>query len=295
MASKLFLISALLLSLQSASAGVISPVYGDDDRQDLVDVVDPVIRRMAESTVALIRRDKLTLDLATRSYAFVAKTLRERNGVCASVAFQGQPSLSSCSGVLVGKDLLLTAGHCVEDALDCMEHLYAFGFAITQPGAVPTSIPASEVYSCKEVVAQSSGPGEPDYALIRLDREVPNHSPLAISRRNSVRVGTPVFAIGNPNGLPTKVASGAKVRDVSPRLRFVTNLDTFGGNSGSAVFNAETRLIEGLLVSGDQDFVVSDDPHCQVIRRCKNSSCSGEKVMKIEFVAPSIPPIPPLF
>jgi hypothetical protein len=35
---------------------------------------------------------------------------------------------------------------------------------------------------------------------------------------------------------------------------FLTNLDTFYGNSGSPVFNLNTLLVEGILVSGDSDY-----------------------------------------
>ncbi|MEK7233144.1 MAG: S46 family peptidase [Elusimicrobiota bacterium] len=32
---------------------------------------------------------------------------------------------------------------------------------------------------------------------------------------------------------------------------FVANLDTYGGNSGSAVFNVETNLVEGILLRSE--------------------------------------------
>ena len=46
---------------------------------------------------------------------------------------------------------------------------------------------------------------------------------------------TPLVVIGHPSGLPTKIADGAWVRNNESEYYFVTNLDTFGGNSGSAV------------------------------------------------------------
>ncbi|NKC16754.1 MAG: hypothetical protein GKR94_32545 [Gammaproteobacteria bacterium] len=39
---------------------------------------------------------------------------------------------------------------------------------------------------------------------------------------------------------------------------FVANLDPFGGNSGSPVFNADTLTVERILVRGEQDFAPMD-------------------------------------
>src|SRR6185503_5205699 len=93
-----------------------------------------------------------------------------------------------------------------------------------------------------------------DWALVRLDHAVTNHHPLAIRRRGKLKKGARLFVIGHPVGLPTKIAGGARVRTASTNGFFVANLDTFGGNSGSAVFNAWSGRVEGILVRGDVDF-----------------------------------------
>jgi len=63
----------------------------------------------------------------------------------------------------------------------------------------------------------------------------------------------------------------------------VANLDTFGGNSGSAVFNAETGEVEGILVRGENDYVWSDEngSRCRVPQQCTNDACRGEDVTRI--------------
>ena len=59
----------------------------------------------------------------------------------------------------------------------------------------------------------------------------------------------------------------------------MANLDTYGGNSGSAVFNAKTGLVEGILVRGEQDYVQKGD--CRVSNVCPADGCRGEDVTKI--------------
>jgi hypothetical protein len=77
------------------------------------------------------------------------------------------------------------------------------------------------------------------------------------------------------------------VRDASKPGFFVANLDTYGGNSGSAVFNAATGLVEGILVRGEQDYVQKGD--CRVSNVCPADGCRGEDVTKIAAVADKIP------
>ena len=60
---------------------------------------------------------------------------------------------------------------------------------------------------------------------------------------------------------------------------FSANLDTYGGNSGSAVFNAVNGQIEGILVRGATDYVSRGG--CRVSNRISNSSGRGEDVTLI--------------
>jgi hypothetical protein len=84
---------------------------------------------------------------------------------------------------------------------------------------------------------------------------VAGRRPLAVRSAGRVAKGQPLFVIGHPNGLPTKFADGAQVRGNAHKDFFVANLDTYGGNSGSPVFNAVSLEVEGILVRGENDFV----------------------------------------
>jgi hypothetical protein len=84
--------------------------------------------------------------------------------------------------------------------------------------------------------------------------------------------------------LPTKFADGAAVRNNQPDAFFVANLDTYGGNSGSPVFNSDTHEVEGILVRGDADFV--QHGNCQVSLVCPTTGCRGEDCTRIaEIIA----------
>jgi hypothetical protein len=79
--------------------------------------------------------------------------------------------------------------------------------------------------------------------------------------------------IGHPVGLPTKIAGGATVRDNSPPTHFLANVDAYGRNSGSPVFDAAGLRVEGLLVRGNPDFVLNDD--CFESFSCADSGCTS--------------------
>jgi hypothetical protein len=117
-----------------------------------------------------------------------------------------------------------------------------------------------------------------DWALVRLARPVRHREPLPIRTSGKVADGRAIFVVGHPNGLPTKLAGGAKVRDNRRRAYFVANLDTYGGNSGSPVFDARSRKVEGILVSGEKDFVKNGN--CFVSLVCPDAGCLGESVIR---------------
>src|SRR5208282_5244757 len=120
-----------------------------------------------------------------------------------------------CSGSLVAPDIIMTAGHCVPSAEECASIKFVFGFAVKQKGVLPTSVPAGEVYGCKELIGREQIGTGADWALVRLDRKVAGHEPLKLNLTGKIENKTEVLVIGHPSGLPTKIAGGAHVRDNS--------------------------------------------------------------------------------
>jgi len=102
-----------------------------------------------------------------------------------------------------------------------------------------------------------------------------------------------IAVIGHPSGIPLKIASNAVVlRNEVDAPYFVTNLDTFGSNSGSPVINMDTYQVEGILVRGMTDYILSGDGSCVQVNRCPESGgadCSGENVTKMEALNGFIP------
>lgn len=110
-------------------------------------------------------------------------------------------------------------------------------------------------------------------------------SPLKFRESGTAGDGEQLVVIGHPSGLPTKIAGGAKIRS-GEAAYFTANLDTFGGNSGSAVFNATTGIVEGILVRGELDYVsdIVDGKVCKRANKCSDDGCDGEDVTRITSV-----------
>jgi hypothetical protein len=231
-------------------------IYGEDDRIDVYAETDPQRLAWAASTCALVDASQLgvnedgTYELQTRAYTVSGLP------ACSGEAFASQPSAAYCTGFVVGIDLIATAGHCV--SLDDFADIrFVFGFQMTDAANPVTTFQPSQVYTAVEVVGRAFSNGD-DHAVLRVDRPItaPGAQVLDIRRAGVIPVGAQVGVIGHPAGLPTKLAFGENsvVRDNRPAPYFVSNLDTFGGNSGSPVFNAHTGLVEGILVRGEVDY-----------------------------------------
>jgi len=296
--------AALLPSLASAGA---KSIYGDDNRLDYFEA-PPAMRGLADSVVSLWPSKQVKFELGEYKLATIG--YGEALGLCPGEKFREQPIGAFCSGTLVGEDIVMTAGHCITDEAKCADTKFVFGFNIdTDGGKARTAVTAKDIYGCKRIIKrdldkQASGiigtgmaiigallnRAGPDYALVQLDRKVEGRKPLPVNREKNLQAGTKVFVIGHPVGLPLKVAGEASVRDAGSKAFFTTDLDTFGGNSGSAVFNASTNKIEGILVRGGTDFV--DSPAgCKVQLKSGQNEGRGEAVTKISMLQKHIPEI----
>ena len=164
-----------------------------------------------------------------------------------------------------------------------------------------TSFKLNQVYSCSKIFTQRyvySNTEVSDYAVIELDREVANYKPLKLRKFGFVAHNTPLVVVGHPMGLPMKATDGgvvSRMNDIErenifksfllKRNYFTTNLDAYGGNSGSPVFNKKTGVVEGILVQGAEAFEYNDEKECLQSKRLRNSHLETyEKVMRINRV-----------
>lgn len=252
-------------------------VYGTDNRTDVYAHPDATLRQRAlQSTVALIPAD--VIDASNPgNVRFWSYTLGQAEGLCSGQRFLNDPTASGCSGTLIGDDLVLTAGHCVSTASECASTRFVFKYAKASASALEP-VTTADIFSCASVVARAITPSV-DFAVVRLSRSAaPRFTPSPVRRSTSSLVtGARVAVIGTGSGVPFKIDSGGMVRDPGNGLSFEVNTDTFGGNSGSAVYELDGYSVAGILVEGDTDYVSAGA--CNVVNVCPERGCSGETVI----------------
>lgn len=281
-------LAAVLARAVPAAAQVDGQViYGSDDRIDLYQAESAQLRSLADSTVALMQASDVKAEGGTSR--LVTEHYGTGNGLCKDEPFYDQVTAAFCSGSLVAPDIIMTAGHCVTSESACAGTKFVFGFSVKEKGKMPLTVATKDVYGCKKLLGREQVNDGADWALIKLDRAVSGHIPLKLNLTGVITNKTPIVVIGHPAGLPTKIAGGADVRDASKPGFFIANLDTYGGNSGSAVFNAKTGLVEGILVRGETDYVYRGS--CRVSNVCTDDGCRGEDVTKISSVSDKLPGI----
>lgn len=276
--------------------------YGQDSRTEVFQHTDPKLKEMAASIAIFVHRDRVKI--SGNSVTLDGYTLNEMSEmgwlvggvhapVCAGELFTSQVAPGFCTGFLVKDDILVTAGHCLQKT-PCSDTSIVFGFQM-ESGDSLAKVTKENIFYCAEVIAQATSSPEnrsPDYAVIRLDR-LPERAGLDYATGDGLKAEDRVAVIGYPSGLPMKIASDATVMsNVTSDSFFIANLDTFGSNSGSPVINVATYQVEGILVSGMPDYVLSGDDLCVEVNRCPESggiNCAGENVTKMAMVAGQIP------
>ena len=279
----------------SSSAKVLienKAIYGKDDRVEIDQYPDAAFVKKSDAIAVRIPNKDLK-PISSSYFSFPDKAIQDIRRLCDGIPFNDQPAPGECSGFLVGSKTLVTAGHCIRFSNDCERHSWVFGFKVGV-----SAFESSQIYSCKKVISQKLVTDDyqhSDYAVIELDREVEGVTPLEYRKEGTIEKDTPLVVIGHPSGLPMKAADGAVVKTqgnatLNEKLSrrpyfFAANLDTFGGNSGSPVFNTTTKLVEGILVKGREDYKEDPNYQCYVLNRYEdNNEEDFELVMKIRNV-----------
>ncbi len=272
-------------------------IYGNDDRHEVDEYPNKEFRKLAKSVAGMVKANKLRADIGdTKFYNFTKQTAEDKFELCEEEPFKDQYSLPICSGFLVAPDVLVTAGHCIEEQFDCDKYKWVFDF---KEGT--EKIKKDDVYSCKKIFERDLYASKwklKDYAVIQLDRPVKDRAPLKFRRKGKAKIGDKLVVIGHPSGIPMKITDNGKVQRMNKeeifkpistlfkkRFYFNANLDTYSGNSGSPVFNRKTKTVEGILVQGGEDYVRNIDFFCNESNRLSDSRwLTEEKVFRITKV-----------
>jgi urease beta subunit len=247
-------------------------IYGVDERIDVFQLPAGPNLDDADSVVALFEAGRVA-DNGDGTSTLHTVNFGVAQNLCAGERFRNQPTGAFCSGFLVAPDIIATAGHCI-DADNVTAKRFVFGFRMRDANIAETVINNGEIYSGVSIIGRQQIEDGPDWALVRINRPVTNHRIARIRRTGRIGDTQAVQVIGHPSGLPTKFTDGAAVRNNEPEGFFVANLDSYGGNSGSPVFNSDTHEVEGILVRGETDFVAQGD--CMVSLVCPDTGCRGE-------------------
>lgn len=173
----------------------------------------------------------------------------------------GLRDLSSCTGTLIGPDLVLTSGHCVTDPgnLNVASGSVCFDFLTNCDGTRPSPYAPRffKVHRAIRAVQSNPSAGGLDYALLQLKTPVPG-VPAVPMRSDEPALNEAVFEVHHPAGITKKVSprrtgTPAKISSKGDSFGFkylFANSDLAGGSSGSALFDMAGRIIGVADISG---------------------------------------------
>jgi hypothetical protein len=287
MRTLLVLLAGCSVTAPPADPSTSALIFGTDDRTEAFAATDPSLLAALDATVVMVDRDDLR-SLGSGVRVEDSGTLGSRYGVCSAEPFSTQPVAGICSGVLVGDDLIATAGHCISDTT-CSDRSFVFGYRMEDATTVRDVVDDDDVYDCVEILGRANTLAD-DWALVRVDRAVVGHTPAVVRAAGILPDDATLTMIGHPAGLPVKIVSDVAVDDNHAPLWFSAPLDAFGGNSGSPAFNAATWEVEGIVVRNPaEDWVGSGS--CVVSLQCPDAGCAlgTTQVSRVTELSPLLP------
>lgn len=192
------------------------------------------------------------------------------------------PGFGSAFLAKIGKknNKIITAGHCVGDQdsgqLYPKEELdkirVVFRFHKTHPNLEKRDFETRDVYKIKKIIKFSVGNiSDPDFAIIKLDREVEGITPIELGFYP--QLGNEVYAIGCPNGTYVKTASVgyAHIKEMDDNFIRLP-IDTFSGNSGCPLISRKSNKAVGIVIRGETDYVLSSNSKKKSVIICRINS-----------------------
>ena len=245
--------------------------YGSTSSKDYFEIKDQEVLNDADSVVAIITSDQIQ-DNSDGTFSLRSHEFGDSYNLCSDEKYREQPVVAFCSGVLINSDVIATTGHCI-NSINLSEIRFIFGFKLNSINETNIVFNNSEIYKGKKIINRILTDNGQDYALVKLDKQVMNHKISRIRIDGKISDNAKVHVIGHPCGLPLKVGDNAIIKDNDNESYFVANLDTYGGNAGSPVFNSNTHEIEGILARGETDFISIGTCYESLI--CPTIGCKG--------------------
>jgi len=192
--------------------------------------------------------------------ADIRRVVAKSVGMIVHVYFESHVSanvVSTCSVTLIGADLVILAGHCIDNnPMEIGSASVVFGYETECDGSRPAGY-NPVFYKVKKVVKlRWQDPAFPgfDYCILQLKTPVAGIPITPIAMRHDLPgVGEQIFGIHHPNGAVKKLSrphTGSFATVTSSLSSGIgCNIDVSGGSSGSGIFDTSGRIL-GVLSNG---------------------------------------------
>jgi V8-like Glu-specific endopeptidase len=151
-------------------------------------------------------------------------------------------SLTTCTGFMIGRDLLITNQHCVPEPSLCRDILAIFGYE----EMAGETVTRGEQYHCSEAMPPNY---VLDFVLLRMTGEPGKKwGVLTLSDRSLVS-GEALMVIHHPNGEPKQISKRDCTAVTVPadgrgkETDFGHSCDTLGGSSGSPMLDMNRQVV----------------------------------------------------
>ncbi|MEE3080208.1 MAG: serine protease [Bdellovibrionota bacterium] len=277
-------------------------IYGENDMTKVSDAASSM-QEVSESVAGMIHSARFSVNFNNQnsdnqSYRVMITPIEQfirdkKNMKMCNNQINRLGSAFSCTGFLVGKDLLMTAGHCLTPNNDfnstkyrCQRYEWVFGLEKEENFYQGLTIKSENRFRCKEVLAfENSGPT--DYALIKLDREVPGRKPLKMKSALSMEAEDILYTVGFPYGSPMKISRNGKFNEIIENSSlFKTKLDTFPSFSGAPVIDQRTHEVVGIHINGLSEPLEVVGNCLDFSKKCENEGdCGSSQAQRLDSIS----------
>ena len=258
-----------------------------DNRQDFYMIQNKEVKKKCLGVAGILYEKDILENqiIVTESYKNLKfQYNKEDKLLCTNVKFYEQKSAPFCTAFVVSEDIIITAGHCIDDNnIDSV--VFIFDLMLESKNDNFSIVSSEQIYYPKEVLKRVyDTKNRIDYTVVELEEPVSPERVLDCSTNFKYKLGSNNYIIGHPSGLPMKYAPDGHITQRPSKYYFQTNLNAFSGNSGSPIFDEKTNSVIGIFIAGESNFTYNKKDDCVQVIDCYAKNCTKEIGIKLSNI-----------
>lgn len=210
------------------------------------------------------------------------ESFKEKFHICKDEPIDNSPTIGSCVGYAISKNIMAIPAHCLTKTYYSCNDIHFFKHTIVTESKEYIKIPKTQLVQCTKILYSKYDEAK-GIDLILMETNIKEEQQVKVKTQNSHKYSKDIYSFTSQGGRPLTKIKGVSINNSSSKNSFKVRMNFFKGSSGSPLFSKNHDFL-GILIKGEKDFIYDKENKCRRIKKCNRFDCTGETILKSEFI-----------